>query len=130
MVEVPVWVPEERLAEFYVLLGEWHGARGRAAPAKRARLRRGAKPTPSSSPGRYAPLAKFLADYSGGATELSFAEIEEILGVALPQSARRHRAYWANSKSTTQARGWVEAGWVVSSLDMDNERVSFVRGTQ
>jgi hypothetical protein len=78
---------------------------------------------------RYHPLAAWLedrplADYEA---ELSFSEIEELIGRRLPPSARLYQAWWANSDSHSQARAWLEAGWTVSSFDLGRERVVFVR---
>jgi hypothetical protein len=78
---------------------------------------------------RYHPLAAWLgdrplADYEA---ELSFSQIEELIGRRLPPSARLHQAWWANSDSHSQARAWLEAGWTVSSFDLDREQVVFVR---
>lgn len=122
MVSVSVLVPEERLGEFYSVLGEWLVASGQERP-QRAAVRVDAP----SKPGRYAPLTEFLAGVSGDAVEVSFKEIEEILGGPLPVSARRHRSFWANSPRPTQGRSWLSAGWEVTGLDWDQQRLTFRR---
>lgn|SRR5690606_35855962 len=124
MVSVSVLVPEERMAEFYSLLGRWYGS---APSISKTHGRPSLQQPGRRRPSRYAPLTKFLTDARGDATEISFAKVEEILGGDLPGSARKFRAFWANSEKLTQARGWLEAGWSVAALDLEGERVKFER---
>lgn len=59
---------------------------------------------------------------------MPFASIENILGRALPASARRHMAWWANdSTSHTQSKAWLEVGWKVSAARLDEDFVLFER---
>lgn len=122
MVSVPVMVPEGRVGEFYVLVGDFLAS----APARRSQAQKRA-PAPSRR-SRYAALSEFLSGFSGDATELSFAEVEEVLGAPLPVSARRHRAYWSNSGETIQGRSWTSVGWKVGELDWGGQRVRCERG--
>jgi DNA-binding XRE family transcriptional regulator len=48
--------------------------------------------------------------------KLSFDEVEQVAGLALPLSARASRAWWANSR-TPQGQAWLEAGWLVDAVD-------------
>jgi len=91
------------------------------------------RPTQRQSPsprGSYEPLAHHLHTVDAARTVLSFAEIERILGRALPASARKHRAWWSNERSGTHshARAWMDAGWHVSAVDFNAARVEFSRG--
>jgi len=84
----------------------------------------------SSSDSRYAPLALRLQeqplDYSK--IQLTFNQIEEIIGEELPSSARQHRSWWANdSVGHVQSQQWLEVGWRVSSINMAEEIVIFTR---
>lgn len=36
----------------------------------------------------------------------------------MPESARKHRAWWANG-GHIQADAWLEAGWEVGSVNLD-----------
>lgn len=74
----------------------------------------------------YSPLAELLQRRSGPSVELSFATIAEAVG-GLPDSARRHRAWWANDPSHVQARAWLDAGWQVNDVRPDQGRVRFRR---
>jgi len=57
---------------------------------------------------------------------LTLSEIESILGVPLPASARNRRAWWSNrSRGAVQADAWMDAGYHVETIDLDNERITF-----
>jgi hypothetical protein len=75
---------------------------------------------------RYMHLAKYLRGQPGGEVELSFAELERILGSPLPRSARELRVWWSNDGTHSQARfGWLAAGWRVESVNLSEGRVAF-----
>lgn len=80
---------------------------------------------PSST---YGPLAVYLSSIGGTRTTLTFQEVAAIVGRALPPSAHKHRAWWANDPSHSQARGWLTAGWRVASIDQNCGTVTFERG--
>ena len=66
--------------------------------------------------GKYDPLRDYLLGCDSDHITLSFAEIEAIIGYALPPSAGAHDAWWANSKEGTpsghsHARAWLTAGY-------------------
>ncbi|MEX2534325.1 MAG: hypothetical protein WD273_01900 [Trueperaceae bacterium] len=138
LVELSVLVPEERVTEFYVMLGSWlagtstpagmtGGAQGDAAAEggrRRGGRRRGARAAMNS---RYAGIATFLQGQSGDTAEASFGNLEEAIGNTLPASAERHRAWWANTERNTQARVWMEEGWRVDQVDFDRRTVTFSR---
>ncbi len=54
-----------------------------------------------------------------------FSDLESIVG-PLPVSARKYR-WWANHAGNSQAKGWLIAGWEVSTVSISDERVVFVR---
>jgi CBS domain-containing protein len=79
---------------------------------------------------KYAALADWLQSQPGRVdmVELSFEEIESIIGGALPVSAYEHRAWWSNdSTGHPHARMWLDTGWRSSSLNMTDRKVTFVR---
>jgi DNA-binding XRE family transcriptional regulator len=74
---------------------------------------------------KYYPLFEYLRQQPDTVPlELSFAEIEAILGQPLPPSAATTRAWWANSQST-QALAWQETGWLVDYPNLDEKIVTF-----
>jgi hypothetical protein len=82
----------------------------------------------STRSSRYEPLRVYLAERSDPIIRLSFKEIEQIIGVPLPASARRHRPWWANQESGTHvhARSWLDASRRTANVDMINGIVNFV----
>ena len=78
-----------------------------------------------SANSKYYPLFEYLQQQpDSGLLELSFAEIESILGNTLPASAKSTRAWWANSK-TIQGQSWQSAGWLVDDVDFEAGYVAF-----
>jgi len=81
--------------------------------------------------GRYAPLASFLAGRDADRWSASFSEIEDLLGFALPSSARQYSAWWANQQTPGHSQAiWQEVGWRTRNLDLRGERVEFERAPQ
>jgi hypothetical protein len=59
--------------------------------------------------------------------ELSFQDIERILGKKLPRSAHEYRAWWSNDPTKPQSSAWLDEEWRTTSLSMTEQRLSFVR---
>jgi len=78
---------------------------------------------------RYERLAEYLSNHKGDAWDASFAEIESKIGSALPPSAYKYPAWWANQAGAghSQTRGWRSVGWRTSKLDLERRRVRFER---
>jgi len=86
--------------------------------------------SPDSRASRYAPLALFLQSLTAeqDKVEMTFAQIEQLIGGDLPKISRIHRSWWANNSSShVQSLQWLGAGWRVSSVNMSRERVTFTR---
>lgn len=98
-----------------------------SGPATDARMR-----TPAASSGmssrspKYAPITDWLRSQPREMAEVSFAELEHVLGFPLPSSARRHRPWWANTPQG-QASSWLAAGWKVDRVDLARQQVRFVQ---
>lgn len=124
-VEAKVMVPADRVAEFYSLIGRWLAGEAALPAARRGsrRSRRASGPTASS----YAAIGAHLKEANGNDATLSFDQIQEIIGRELPASAHRHRAWWANTDTHSQALTWLAAGWKVETADLDAKEVTFVR---
>ncbi|WP_419198238.1 DUF7662 domain-containing protein [Novosphingobium resinovorum] len=83
--------------------------------------------------GKYAPLGTFLRRWKNkhdlDQLELTFADIERIIGALLPNSASKHD-WWRNEASLErghkQSRSWLEAGFEAHPLK-GTERVRFRR---
>ena len=78
---------------------------------------------------KYKPLAKFLSKQPTEIWEASFSDIEKILGFALPQSAYKYQAWWANQigEGHSQKAGWFDAGWRSTNVDLVQQTVVFER---
>jgi hypothetical protein len=78
---------------------------------------------------KYQTLAEFLSARAEDRWTASFDQVEQVLGFELPESARRHRPWWANQNKMnhSQTKGWMAAGWLVDDISLEQERVTFVR---
>lgn len=72
---------------------------------------------------KYDRLKTLLAE-SDGRVELSFDEVDELVG-GLPVSARNDREWWANTHSSPQARAWLACGRRVEMVSFARDRVRF-----
>ena len=81
---------------------------------------------------KYDPLRCFLENASLDMVEmvLSFMQIEQIVGDALPYTARNHGSWWANELrpgTHSQSSSWLDAGWKVEAVERDHKWVRFRR---
>jgi mRNA-degrading endonuclease RelE of RelBE toxin-antitoxin system len=81
---------------------------------------------------KYYPLGQFLFGRREVEVQLTFSQLEEIIGTPLPPSARRYRAWWGNERNSRhpQAIAWLGTGWQTRGVQMKAESVSFVRVTK
>ena len=81
---------------------------------------------------KYDPLTAFLQRQppDKDRLQMSFQRVEEILGAALPPSARYDRTWWGNTVNRTrvQAHAWLNAVWRVETVELGRQSVTFVRG--
>ena len=76
---------------------------------------------------KYDPLFEFLCRSGDGPIELSFDEIERLVG-PLPASASKYPAWWSNEAAGgrhVQSHAWLNAGREVESVDRGRRRVRF-----
>lgn len=75
---------------------------------------------------KYFPLYEFLQTHDGAPVSLTLAEIEQLLGTALPGSARKRPGWWSNRTSgAVQASAWMDAGYHVVAADLTAELIRF-----
>lgn len=78
--------------------------------------------------GKYEPLTHYLENRAEEIWEAKFADVERILGFALPRSAHDYAAWWANQEpGHSQTRGWRDAGWETGQVDLAAKKVRFRR---
>ena len=77
---------------------------------------------------KYSPLYHHISGLDGRVWLTTLERIERILGFDLPQSARRHPAWWSNHVGRhVHARAWRVPGWITTDVDIRNESVKFER---
>lgn len=77
---------------------------------------------------RYAALANWLAGQKAERVLFTFEQIEMLIRSPLPDSARQLRAWWANDRvGHTHSILWLEAGWKVVYVDLDEGQIIFAR---
>jgi YD repeat-containing protein len=77
---------------------------------------------------KYYPLRLHLLRQTQGRVPMTFQQVESVIGGPLPASARRHRPWWANDATGhAHAQAWLEAGYRTEQVDMDGEKLVFVR---
>ena len=76
--------------------------------------------------GKYDPLFESLCRAGDQEVDMTFDEIEALVG-PLPASAARHKAWWTNEAagSHMQARAWLNAGREVERVDQTRRVVRF-----
>lgn len=77
---------------------------------------------------KYSPLKSYLQSQATAEVPMSFSEVEVVLGSALPNSAYRHRPWWANeTKGHVHAEAWLMAGYETAKVDMAGRKLVFRR---
>ena len=81
---------------------------------------------------KYRALTDYLENAARDEIQLTFSEIEQILGFKLPGSAREHRAFWANTTTHSIALSWLNCGFETETVDMNTGTITFgkKRGTR
>ena len=89
---------------------EWMRNRHRRVPARPLAL---GPPVQEPGVGEYQLLFKYLHERYANRVVLTFAEIEDLLGFALPGPARQDREWWGGAGSTAlrsaQSNSWIMA---------------------
>lgn len=76
---------------------------------------------------KYAPLTKWLQQCGKESVRLTFAELNEI--IPIPNYAYKDRPSWANlTKPSSFCSGWINAGYIVGAISMQEQWVEFCRG--
>jgi hypothetical protein len=85
-------------------------------------------PEIESHTGKYRALWRWLKDQDRDEIRLSFADVEQILAMPLPPSARIHLPHWYGYDGTALGRAIRDAGWKASQVNLTDERVVFIPG--
>jgi hypothetical protein len=103
------------------VLEDWTKRRKAAAYRERARVERD-RPQPLETPkphgrpmvGKYVLLYKYLENRYANTVVLTFAEIEDLLGFALPEQARFRAEWWSGAEGTATQPHYSDS-WVLAS---------------
>jgi len=80
---------------------------------------------------KYLPLEEWFRKQPASAKqiEMTFDQVEAILGTPLPKSATRLTTWWTNVHPKIQSHrtAWLNHGWMVAEFDLQARRVKFVR---
>jgi hypothetical protein len=93
------WLKRRRRASDY---------RQREAPAETP------KPTGRAMSGKYLLLYKYLENRYANRVVLTFAEIEDLLGFALPGQARLHQEWWTDASMNVAGTNYSDS-WILAS---------------
>lgn len=81
--------------------------------------------TPKSISSKYRGLTEYLLKSNSDRIQLTYSEIEKLIGFPLPSSARNHmRAYWANTETHSYASSWLAIGYK-ARVDVEHSTVIF-----
>lgn len=76
---------------------------------------------------KFIEFEQFLANSKEVYIELTFKQIEEILGDKLSPSAYQYEAYWHISPTHTFPKTWLSAGYKMDKLVLREQKVSFIK---
>ncbi|MEA3033834.1 MAG: hypothetical protein QOH86_1850 [Sphingomonadales bacterium] len=74
---------------------------------------------------KYEPLRQRLQSSGKTSLTIGFEELGALVG-GLPTSSGKYREWWANHEGNSQAKGWMEAGYLAEP-DMKRRQVTFRR---
>jgi hypothetical protein len=74
---------------------------------------------------KYQNLTFHLGRLEGVEWQASFDEIEEVLRMPLPDSAKQYPAWWAN-QGRAQSLAWESAGWKTKDVDLKHGTIKFI----
>jgi len=72
---------------------------------------------------RYNPLRDFLATYRASQIHLAFEQIEGIIGSELGTEAYTFKSWWDNDRRNPQAIAWLESGWEVVDVNLQQRGI-------
>jgi hypothetical protein len=96
------------------MLLDWMKKRGSTASHHRAPAAETAKPQGRVMSGQYLLLYRYLENRYANTVVLTFAEIEDLLGFALPDQARLHQEWWTDAETTVAGPNYSDS-WILAS---------------
>jgi hypothetical protein len=96
------------------MLLDWMKKRGTTASQRRAPAAEAMNPQGRVMSGQYQLLYRYLEDRYANTVVLTFAEIEDLLGFALPDQARLHQEWWTEAETTMAGPNYSDS-WILAS---------------
>ena len=87
----------------------WLKRHGSAAYYPRDAQMEPAKPPGRAMSGKYVLLYKYLENRYANTVVLTFAEIEDLLGFALPDQASLNQGWWTDAAESNYSDSWILA---------------------
>lgn len=81
-----------------------------------------AEPNQAGKHGKYSKLYSYLRERGEKSMEMTFGELEEVLGFKLPKSAYTYSAWWANG-GHSHALTWMDAGYKVKVVSIGEKLI-------
>jgi hypothetical protein len=76
---------------------------------------------------KYDPLTAFLKSQGRREVRMSFSEIEQVVGLKLPEKSKAVRAWWSNNPTNNvMTKAWLAAGYKTAQVDVVGQTLSFV----
>lgn len=72
---------------------------------------------------KFRPLEIFLESQHKPKIQLTFEEIERIIGMPLCESAYKYTAYWHPSKTHVLPNMIIDAGYIIESVDLQQKLI-------
>lgn len=76
---------------------------------------------------KFIALTAYLEKCGKDEIQMSFSDIEKILGFQLSNSAYLYPEQWANSESHSFAFGWLNAGYLKRHINISGQTVEFIK---
>ena len=75
---------------------------------------------------KYKSLENFLSQSGESEIEMTFEEVEKIIGFNLPPSAYTYSSYWSNNVDSCDIKvAWLSAGYISEKIDMSKRTLVF-----
>jgi len=82
----------------------------------------------ASHEGKYRELWQWLRQQEDDRIDVTFDQVEAILGLPLPPSSRAHLVHWYGYDGTAVGRAIRDAGWRPRKVNLASETLTFLRG--
>jgi len=76
---------------------------------------------------KFSALEKYFKYQNEDRIDLTFKEIENILGFKLSPSAYKHRAYWSLTDFNTFPNAWLNSGYKLNKINLERQKVQFLK---